>query len=196
MRWIRWIGSLTLVLVVGPVIFAHSGGTDSQGCHTNRKTGDHHCHKPKSAPSREPSSDSSSSPSREPSPDSYSSPAREPVIISISSPARESAPKPYSGPERSFPPKDLLVALQTHPPPKPPGDGFEVVRPNPAQLIELAQTLLKGCKYDVSDRAGELGESTILAIRRFQTDRRQKAIGRVTPQLLLELAQAVPACTN
>lgn len=22
----------------------HSGGTDAQGCHTNRKTGDSHCH--------------------------------------------------------------------------------------------------------------------------------------------------------
>lgn len=25
----------------------HSGGTDAQGCHTNHKTGDYHCHKPK-----------------------------------------------------------------------------------------------------------------------------------------------------
>lgn len=24
--------------------FAHSGGTDSKGCHHNRKTGDYHCH--------------------------------------------------------------------------------------------------------------------------------------------------------
>ncbi|WP_314341257.1 YHYH domain-containing protein [Acinetobacter guillouiae] len=23
---------------------AHSGGTDSSGCHTNSKTGDRHCH--------------------------------------------------------------------------------------------------------------------------------------------------------
>lgn len=23
---------------------AHSGGTDSNGCHTNHKTGDRHCH--------------------------------------------------------------------------------------------------------------------------------------------------------
>ena len=23
---------------------AHPGGTDAQGCHTNRKTGDYHCH--------------------------------------------------------------------------------------------------------------------------------------------------------
>lgn len=24
--------------------FAHSGGTNSSGCHTNSKTGDYHCH--------------------------------------------------------------------------------------------------------------------------------------------------------
>ncbi|WP_159567665.1 YHYH domain-containing protein [Budvicia diplopodorum] len=24
--------------------FAHSGGTDSNGCHTNHKTGEYHCH--------------------------------------------------------------------------------------------------------------------------------------------------------
>ncbi|MGE7993439.1 YHYH domain-containing protein [Pseudomonas sp. NPDC089554] len=24
--------------------FAHSGGTDAQGCHTNHKTGERHCH--------------------------------------------------------------------------------------------------------------------------------------------------------
>ncbi|MFK4794661.1 YHYH domain-containing protein [Sphingobium sp. ZW T5_29] len=26
---------------------AHSGGTDSNGCHTNHSTGDYHCHNPK-----------------------------------------------------------------------------------------------------------------------------------------------------
>ncbi|MDR1842300.1 MAG: YHYH domain-containing protein [Citrobacter amalonaticus] len=30
--------------VLSAATFAHSGGTDSNGCHTNRKTGDHHCH--------------------------------------------------------------------------------------------------------------------------------------------------------
>lgn len=25
--------------------WAHSGGLDSKGCHTNRKTGDYHCHR-------------------------------------------------------------------------------------------------------------------------------------------------------
>lgn len=27
--------------------FAHSGGTNADGCHTNRKTGDYHCHNAK-----------------------------------------------------------------------------------------------------------------------------------------------------
>ena len=25
-------------------VMAHSGGTNADGCHTNRKTGDYHCH--------------------------------------------------------------------------------------------------------------------------------------------------------
>jgi hypothetical protein len=31
---------------------AHPGGLDANGCHTNRKTGDYHCHRGASAPSR------------------------------------------------------------------------------------------------------------------------------------------------
>ena len=27
-----------------PIVLAHSGGTDSNGCHRNHKTGDYHCH--------------------------------------------------------------------------------------------------------------------------------------------------------
>jgi hypothetical protein len=26
-------------------LFAHPGGLDANGCHTNRKTGDYHCHR-------------------------------------------------------------------------------------------------------------------------------------------------------
>ena len=36
------------VLLAGPVS-AHSGGLNKDGCHTNRKTGDYHCHRPQSA---------------------------------------------------------------------------------------------------------------------------------------------------
>jgi hypothetical protein len=43
-----------LVSILGVVMMSaagfaigHSGNTDSNGCHTDHKTGDYHCHKPK-----------------------------------------------------------------------------------------------------------------------------------------------------
>ena len=38
----------TCLLVVPYPSFAHSGGTDSQGCHVESATGVRHCHTPKS----------------------------------------------------------------------------------------------------------------------------------------------------
>ncbi|MBR9874898.1 MULTISPECIES: YHYH domain-containing protein [Vibrio] len=35
---------LLVSLGVTSAAFAHSGGTNSSGCHTNHKTGDYHCH--------------------------------------------------------------------------------------------------------------------------------------------------------
>ncbi|WP_157496551.1 YHYH domain-containing protein [Hahella ganghwensis] len=37
---------IAMLLVVGISSFAmaHSGGTDSNGCHRNHKTGGYHCH--------------------------------------------------------------------------------------------------------------------------------------------------------
>ncbi len=35
------LGISTLLV---PTAFAHSGGTDSNGCHNNHKTGGYHCH--------------------------------------------------------------------------------------------------------------------------------------------------------
>lgn len=34
----------TLLAAVAGLAFAHSGGTNSSGCHTNHKTGEYHCH--------------------------------------------------------------------------------------------------------------------------------------------------------
>lgn len=31
-------------LLIPSLLIAHSGGTDSKGCHTNRQTGEYHCH--------------------------------------------------------------------------------------------------------------------------------------------------------
>ncbi|HTN15135.1 MAG TPA: excalibur calcium-binding domain-containing protein [Sphingomonadaceae bacterium] len=49
------IAALTLLLAPTSPAPAHPGGLDANGCHTNRKTGDYHCHRaastpPKSAP--------------------------------------------------------------------------------------------------------------------------------------------------
>ncbi|MDZ4145397.1 MAG: YHYH domain-containing protein [Burkholderiales bacterium] len=40
------IKTLTIAIFVASSIssWAHSGGTDSNGCHTNRRTGAYHCH--------------------------------------------------------------------------------------------------------------------------------------------------------
>ena len=35
---------LALLVILPITVFAHSGRTDSKGCHTNRKTGEYHCH--------------------------------------------------------------------------------------------------------------------------------------------------------
>ena len=40
-----------LMAVATSLVIAHSGGLDAYGCHTNRKTGDYHCHR-SPAPSR------------------------------------------------------------------------------------------------------------------------------------------------
>ncbi|ASP84778.1 hypothetical protein CDO26_09330 [Sinorhizobium meliloti] len=37
-------GGAGLVSAVATGAFAHSGGTDKNGCHTNHKTGGYHCH--------------------------------------------------------------------------------------------------------------------------------------------------------
>lgn len=34
------------MVICGPMLaFAHGGGLDANGCHTNRKSGDYHCHR-------------------------------------------------------------------------------------------------------------------------------------------------------
>lgn len=35
---------IAALLLASSLAFAHSGGTDSSGCHTNHKTGEYHCH--------------------------------------------------------------------------------------------------------------------------------------------------------
>lgn len=36
---------LWLIFLISPlIVFAHGGRTNAEGCHTNRKTGEYHCH--------------------------------------------------------------------------------------------------------------------------------------------------------
>jgi endonuclease YncB( thermonuclease family) len=43
-RKISIVFSMVLSVLLSTSVYAHGGRTDSSGCHTNRKTGDHHCH--------------------------------------------------------------------------------------------------------------------------------------------------------
>ena len=57
MRWPMIIASAALALAPAAAL-AHGGGLDANGCHTNKKTGDYHCHgggSPTPAPSPSPS---------------------------------------------------------------------------------------------------------------------------------------------
>lgn len=44
MRPARLVAAVALLIVAAP-IQPHGGGLDANGCHTNRKTGDYHCHR-------------------------------------------------------------------------------------------------------------------------------------------------------
>ncbi len=48
------LAKVVLVMFVycaGNLVIAHGGGLDANGCHTNRKTGDYHCHRAPAMPS-------------------------------------------------------------------------------------------------------------------------------------------------
>ena len=40
---------LLAICLLAPAAAAHGGGLNAEGCHTNRKTGDYHCHRSGSA---------------------------------------------------------------------------------------------------------------------------------------------------
>ena len=70
MRWPMLIASAALALAPTAAL-AHGGGVDANGCHTNKKTGDYHCHgggSPAPAPSPSPSRSVYSAPAPSPAP--------------------------------------------------------------------------------------------------------------------------------
>lgn len=44
MKKLLMLSILAAGLAFSSLAFAHSGGTNSYGCHTNHKTGGYHCH--------------------------------------------------------------------------------------------------------------------------------------------------------
>ncbi|HHV47438.1 MAG TPA: YHYH domain-containing protein [Rhodocyclaceae bacterium] len=40
---------VALTVLSSPMAFGHGGGLDADGCHTNRKTGEYHCHRSSAA---------------------------------------------------------------------------------------------------------------------------------------------------
>lgn len=70
--------ALVLLLASG-LATGHSGGTDAQGCHTNRKTGDYHCHGGKKTTAA-------------------AAPAATPAQAAAATPAKAGGPTCYVGP--------------------------------------------------------------------------------------------------
>lgn len=97
LAWGRVAFTATVIALVGallsmpPSARSHSGGLDKYGCHTNRRTGDYHCHRAPAVPP------SGAAPLRQPS--SPSSPPagtpREPAPKGGIAPAAK-APDPYA----------------------------------------------------------------------------------------------------
>lgn len=44
---VKIVFSILIVLFIPLNAFPHSGGTNAEGCHQNRKTGEYHCHNKK-----------------------------------------------------------------------------------------------------------------------------------------------------
>lgn len=169
-----------LLLSSSAHVLAHSGGTNADGCHTNRKTGEYHCH----------GGSRSAAPAPAPR-EAPSSPPAEAPVIRFATPeeisSTQKAPAFHQVPSRREPPIEKWDNLGTR---KIAADGFEVIRPSSVQLVQMAQLLLRAQKYEITDRSGEMGYSTILAIRKFQSRYDPNPDGRVSPELLLKLAEA------
>lgn len=44
MKVLNFLAVALISMIVPTLAFAHGGGLNADGCHTNRKTGDYHCH--------------------------------------------------------------------------------------------------------------------------------------------------------
>lgn len=117
-------------------LLGHGGGLDKNGCHTNRKTGDYHCH----------------------------------------GSARQ-APEPPSATARQTPAVTYLAS------------PLPAIAPEERTLVRTAQVLLNALGYRPS-LLGNLDARTRTAIEAFQSSRNEQPDGKVTAELLLQLAEA------
>lgn len=46
-----WLFAYSVLLT--PVVYAHGGGLNAEGCHNNHKTGEYHCHRAPAAKSQQ-----------------------------------------------------------------------------------------------------------------------------------------------
>ena len=83
-----------LAFLLSAPLFAHGGGLDKNGCHTNHKTGDYHCHGGTTAPSTP----------------AYRAPASAPVA---SAPVSGLAPRGEMSSLGPFPGTDSCKAIET-----------------------------------------------------------------------------------
>lgn len=116
-------------------LLGHSGGLDKNGCHTNRKMGDYHCHGSAKQPLDPPSASARQTPN----------------ITYLASPTA------VTSEERT--------------------------------LVRAAQVLLNSLGYNPS-LLGILDARTRTAVEAFQSSTNVPPDGKVTPQLLLQLAEA------
>jgi hypothetical protein len=140
MRGLLLAGATLLLLPAA--LSSHGGGLDSNGCHTDRGTGEYHCHGTRTA-----------QPPRAPAPSQRSSSSVQPLssagTISMAAPT---------------------ATLR--------------------ELTTTAQTLLAARGYRV-EADGNVGPVTTQSIREFQRSADRAADGRVSGQLLIDLAQRV-----
>ena len=160
-----------LLLLVAATLSAHSGRTDSNGCHTNRKTGDYHCH------GKKPSSGTSTrSSSTKPKSKSWIRSSKKKSRTTKSAPAQISSdllpPNPGSAnPGTANSAEDPAIRAQFR-----------------EQVIETVQNLLFTLGYKPGRLDGKMDRDTDLEIRQFQMDNNLPVDGEISARLLRELA--------
>lgn len=162
---------LAFFLLAAPAVFAHSGGQDANGCHTNSQTGDYHCHGAP-APSVGPSSPSGSYSSSPQGP--YRLPPGQFIRVERSQPiAAPRAPKPAPAPQSA-----ALVSVGD-------GDTIRVATANGKRLtirlacVDAPETAQGYAGADSRANLAQLLQGATLEIRPQTTDKYGRTVAEV-----------------